>query len=111
MFWRTMVVCAAVNVAALAHAPATPLLEETGTQLRMPVANAGGNQFFHRQAGLLVLFVFKNLPGGGIGKTDIALLVDGENAGGRCFQNILQIGGVLRSEERRVGKECRSRWA
>ena len=36
---------------------------------------------------------------------------EAQNQLGRSIQNWTGTNGVLRSEERRVGKECRSRWS
>src|ERR1017187_5216607 len=46
-------------------------------------------------------YTFKNLP---VGPYRLEVAANG-------FKGYAQIGIILRSEERRVGKECRSRWS
>ena len=51
--------------------------------------------------------IYKYLLNRGLLRTKIVVLMDG----GICSQMHQYLLGNLRSEERRVGKECRSRWS
>ena len=46
-----------------------------------------------------------------VNKQGAKLLVYGQAGAGKTYATQTMPGKVLRSEERRVGKECRSRWS
>src|ERR1043166_4813887 len=63
---------------------------------------------------LLILEVPEMMPGWGASPAFLVkslLFVPAINPGGGGFYPVNTVGWTLRSEERRVGKECRSRWS